>query len=105
MLDLIFKPGIEVRILGGSMEQSKRMHAHLSGLFRHQAIAGMLDGKITQTRVRLTNGSACELLAQSQTSVRGTRVQKLRCDEVELFDPDGWGAAQLATRSKQCGDV
>lgn len=105
MLDLIFKAGIEVRILGGSMDQSKRMHAHLSGLFRHGAIAGMVDGKITQTRVRLANGSVCELLAQSQTSVRGTRVQKLRCDEVELFDPDVWEAAQLTTRSKQCGDI
>jgi hypothetical protein len=29
--------------------------------------------------------------------VRGTRVQKLRCDEVELFDPEVWEAAQLAT--------
>jgi hypothetical protein len=41
-----------------------------------------------------------ELLAQSQTSVRGTRVQKLRCDEVELFTPDLWEAAQLVTRSR-----
>ena len=32
LLDLIFKPGIEVRVLGGSMEQSKRMHAHLRRL-------------------------------------------------------------------------
>jgi hypothetical protein len=31
--------------------------------------------------------------------VRGQRVQKLRCDEVELFDPAVWSAAQLATRS------
>ncbi len=105
MLDLVFKSGIEIRILGGSMDQSKRMHAHLAGLFRHGSIAGMIDGRITQTRVRLTNGSACEVLAQSQTSVRGTRVQKLRCDEVELFDPDVWEAAQLTTRSKQCGDI
>ncbi len=105
MLDMIFKPGVEIRILGGSMDQSKRMHAHLAGLFRHGAIAGMVEGKITQTRVRLNNGSTCEVLAQSQTSVRGTRVQKLRCDEVELFDPDVWEAAQLTTRSKQCGDV
>lgn len=105
MLDLVFKPGIEVRILGGSLEQSKRMHAHLATLFRHDALAPLLDGRITQTRVRLRNGSACEVLAQSQTSVRGTRVQKLRCDEVELFDPEVWEAAQLTTRSKRCGEV
>jgi hypothetical protein len=32
--------------------------------------------------------------------VRGLHVQKLRCDEVEMFEPDVWEAAQLATRSR-----
>lgn len=105
MLDLAFKPGIAVRILGGSLEQSRRMHAHLAALFDHPLLGEMLEGRITRTSVRLANGSACELLAQSQTSVRGTRVQKLRCDEVELFDPEVWEAAQLTTRSRQCGEV
>ncbi len=105
MLDLVFKPTIEIRILGGSLEQSRRMHAHLCDLFRHDAIRPALDGRITRSRVRLANGSSCEVLAQSQTSVRGTRVQKLRCDEVELFDPEIWEAAQLTTMSKRCGPV
>ncbi|RMH12703.1 MAG: hypothetical protein D6695_05875 [Planctomycetota bacterium] len=104
-LDLIFKPGIEIRILGGSLEQAKRMHAHLRQVFSRPAFSALLDGKITERRIRLGNGSVVELLAQSQTSVRGTRVQKLRCDEVELFDPDVWEAAQLTTRSKDCGGV
>jgi hypothetical protein len=30
-------------------------------------------------------------------------VQKLRCDEVELFDREVWEAAQLTTRSRRCG--
>ena len=47
----------------------------------------------------IANGSSVEILAQSETSVRGTRVQKLRCDEVEMFDRDVWEAAQLVTRS------
>ena len=102
MLDLIFKPGIEIRILGGSLEQSKRMHAHLRDLFENEPFDELIEGRITDRRIRLTNGSSVELLAQSQTSVRGTRVQKLRCDEVELFDPDVWEAAQLVTREKQC---
>jgi hypothetical protein len=102
-LDLVFKPGIEVRILGGSLEQSKRMHAHLRRLFERPGLAELLEGRITERRVRLRNGSAAEVLAQSQASVRGTRVQKVRCDEVELFSPDLWEAAQLATRSKRCG--
>ncbi len=105
LLDLIFKPGIEIRILGGSLEQSKRMHAHLRELFTIEPFDELIEGKITDRRIRLTNGSSVELLAQSQTSVRGTRVQKLRCDEVELFDRDVWEAAQLVTREKRCGDL
>ena len=104
MLDLIFKPGIEIRILGGSLEQSKRMHAHLRELFAIEPFDELIEGKITDRRIRLRNGSSVELLAQSQTSVRGTRVQKLRCDEVELFDKEVWEAAQLVTREKRCGD-
>lgn len=104
-LDLVFKPGIEIRILGGSLEQAKRMHAHLRAIFARPQFAELVEGKITEKRIRLINGSAVELLAQSQTSVRGTRVQKLRCDEVELFDPEVWEAAQLTTRSKDCGGV
>jgi len=103
MLDLVFKPGIEVRILGGSLEQSQRMHAHLRDLFARPALRPLLAGRITDRRVRLRNGSLCEVLAQSQASVRGVRPQKIRCDEVELFDSDIWRAAQLVTRSKQCG--
>ena len=100
MLDLVFKPGFEVRILGGSLQQAGRMHAHLRWLFQRPALAPLVDGRITRERVRLVNGSGCELLAQSQTAVRGTRVHTIRCDEVELFDPEVWSAAQLTTRSE-----
>ena len=99
-LDLIFKPGIEIRILGGSLDQSRRMHAHLRLLFEKDALADLVDGRIGDTRLKLTNGSVVELLAQSHTAVRGTRVQTLRCDEAELFKPDVFDAAMLATRSK-----
>lgn len=100
MLDLVFKPGIEVRVLGGSMEQSRRMHVHLRRLFERPELAGLVKGRTTERRMKLVNGSEVEVLAQSQVSVRGTRVQKLRCDEVELFDAEVWEAAQLVTRSR-----
>ncbi|MFO0832427.1 MAG: hypothetical protein U0637_11390 [Phycisphaerales bacterium] len=106
LLDLTFKPGIEVRILGGSMEQSGRMHAHLRRLFSEHtspALAALVKS-ITRHRLHLKNGSAVELLSQSETSVRGTRVQRLRCDEADLFDPEVWEAAQLTTRSARCGN-
>ena len=99
LLDLIFKPGIQIKILGGSLEQSRRMHEHLCRLFQRPGLSGLLDGEITARRVQLLNGSRAEVLAASQTSVRGSRVQKVRCDEVELFDPELWRAAQLTTRS------
>ncbi len=100
VMDMVFKPGIQIRILGGSLEQSRRMHAHLRGMFGRESLNHHIDGQITERRIRLTNGSEVELLAQSQTSVRGTRVQKLRCDEVELFTPAVWEAAQLVTRTE-----
>lgn len=103
LLDLLFKPGVEVRILGGSLEQSRRMHEHLRALFAADALRNLVDGRITDRRLRLVNGSLCEILAPTHTSVRGCRPQKLRCDEVELFPRDIWDAAQLATRSKVCG--
>jgi len=99
LLDMVFKPGIEIRILGGSLEQSKRMHTHLRTLLARPDLEWMVEGRITEKRIALANGSSVEVLAGSHTSVRGTRVQKLRCDEVELFDPDLWEAAQLTTRS------
>ena len=48
---------------------------------------------------RTSKWIAREVGAQSDRSVRGMRVQKLRCDEVELFDREVWQAAQLTTRS------
>lgn len=104
LLDLLYRPGIEVKILGGSLQQASRMHTHLRDLLARPHIAPLVKGKVTTTRAELTNGSHVELLAQSHTSVRGARPQVLRCDEVELFDPDVWRAAQLVTRSAQCGE-
>ncbi len=99
-LDLIFKPGIEIRILGGSMDQSRRMHTHLRRLFARPLLEPLVKGKPGETRLILKNGSEVELLAQSHASVRGTRVQILRCDEAELFKPDVLEAAMLTTRSR-----
>lgn len=105
VLDLVFKPGIDVRVLAGSLEQAQRMYAHLRRFLEREELRELIEGRATEKKLRLTNGSCVELLAQSQSSVRGTRVQRLRCDEVELFEPEVWEAAQLTTRSKQCGET
>jgi hypothetical protein len=103
LLDLIFKPGIQVRILGGSLEQSSKMYEHLLALIDRPVLHGIVATAPTQRRVVLQNGSRAAMLAQSQRSVRGVRVHKLRCDEVEEFDPAVWQACQLVTRSGMCG--
>jgi hypothetical protein len=100
LLDLLHKPGCAVRILGGSLEQSLKTWEHLLGDLEklpEDLIAGPFRGSCK--RIRFTTGSSAAVLTQSQRAVRGLRVQKLRCDEVELFTPDIWKAAQLATRS------
>ncbi len=103
LLDLLFKPGIQVRVLGGSLEQSAKMYEHLVQLLDKPWFRGLLDGEPTQRRVALVNGSRLQLLAGSQKSVRGVRVHKLRCDEVDEFARDVWEAAQMVTRSGGCG--
>jgi hypothetical protein len=104
LLDMLFKPGIEIRILGGSEAQSARMYEHLVRMvetrFRDQLIHGHRLSRITKTGFAFGNGSRVELLGQSETSVRGARVQKVRCDEVDLFDRNVWEAVQLTTRSR-----
>ena len=88
LLDLLFKPGIQIRILGGSFEQSQKMYEHLVALLERPVLRDVITQLPTQRRVELESGSTVELLSQSHRSVRGTRVHKLRCDEVEEFDPD-----------------
>jgi len=105
LLDLLFKPGIQVRILGGSFEQSSKMHGYLKRLLERDALRGLVKGHFTGRHVELRSGSRVEVLSQSERAVRGQRVHKLRCDEVELFEPEVWRAAQLVTRSSWCGDV
>lgn len=110
-LDLIFKPGIQIRILGGSLEQSRRMHEHLRAIFATPELEPLVGvthtGRpaITERGITLGNSSHAETLAQSHTSLRGVRPHKLRCDEAELFAHDIWRAAQLTTRSETLGGI
>lgn len=99
LLDLLHKPGCAVRILGGSLTQSLRMWEHLLPDIERVAERELFGRAGAARRLHLRNGSSAAVLTQSQRAVRGLRVQKLRCDEVEMFDPDIWEAAQLVTRS------
>jgi len=99
LLDCIFKPNCQVRILGGSGEQSNRMYEYLIN-FLYNGFEEFLAEPPLKAKCRFANGSSTEVLTQSATSVRGQHVQKLRCDEVELFDVDVFNAAKFTTQSK-----
>lgn len=99
MLDLLHKPGCAIRILGGSLEQSLRLWEHLLPDLSHYVGDELDESRLRARRVALANRSTAAVLTQSQRAVRGLRVQKMRCDEVELFKPEIWEAAQLVTKS------
>jgi hypothetical protein len=103
LLDLLFKPGIQVRILAGSFEQSSKMYRYLRRFLEDDLFNDLVAGNITGRHVELANGSRVEVLAQSERAVRGQRVHRLRCDEVELVQEEVWDAAQFVTRSGWCG--
>lgn len=105
LLELLYKPGIQIRILGGSFEQSSKMYLYLKHLLEDDCFGDLVSGRITGRAVELVNGSRVEVLSQSERAVRGQRVHKLRCDEVELFHPEIWEAAQMVTRSDWCGET
>lgn len=98
LLDCVFKPKCQVRILGGSGEQAHRMYEYLTG-FLNNGFEEYLAGPVRKAKCAFFNGSAVEVLTQSATSVRGQHVQKLRCDEVELFNADVFAAAKFTTQS------
>lgn len=98
VLDAMFHGPVAIRVLGGSFEQSDRLAEYIREVL--EAHPHLLDGRMTRERIPLAGGSQVRVLAQSQRAVRGLHVQKIRCDEVDLFDADVWRAVQFATRSR-----
>ena len=79
-------------------EQASRMYEYLTGFF-DKGFECFLAGLVLKDKCSFTNNAAVEVLTQSATSVRGQHIHKLRCDEVELFDPDVFAAAKFTTQS------
>jgi len=97
VLDAIWRAPLRICVLGGSFDQSDRLADYVRYLLSLQP--RLLAAEPTRSRVRLVNGSQISMLAQSQRAVRGQHVQKIRCDEVDLFDEDVWQAVQFTTHS------
>jgi len=98
LLDSIFKPGCQSRILSGSGDQAGRMYDYLIDFVRKE-FEHLTCGRITSTLCCFTNKSRIEVLKQSETSVRSHHVHKVRCDEVELFKQRVFEAAKFTTQS------
>jgi len=97
-LDAILRPGCQTRILGGSLDQSEKMYDYLLRKW-DGPFAALLARPPTARRTELASGSAIEVLTQSARSVRGHRVHRLKCDEVDEFSREVWQAAQFVTQS------
>jgi hypothetical protein len=104
-LDTVFKTHCATKILGGSLEQSKKMYQHLTGEgdgwglvtddFRYLLRGEMLAGQTT-----LINKSNINILTASSKSVRGPHPQKLKLDEIDEFDDRIYEAALLIPKTK-----
>ncbi|MCD4823969.1 MAG: hypothetical protein K8S55_05140 [Phycisphaerae bacterium] len=97
LFDALYRPGTKIRVLGGSFDQSDRLAEYIREFVARRP--ELLAAPLRKDRVVVHGGSEIRMLAQSQRAVRGQHVQKIRCDEVDLFDADVWQAVQFATRS------
>ena len=100
LLDCIFKPNIQIRILSGSGYQAGRMYEYFEK-YLNMGYRKFIEcqTKTPNQKTTFINGSNVEVFKQSETNVRGPHVQKLRCDEIELFKKRVYDAAQYTTMS------
>lgn len=87
--------GASVTLLGGSGEQSKRVHDYMTGAATNlpatfwgcpTAPRWLLASDPTRRETRLTNGGRISVLTASQTSVRGAHPNVLLLDEADEID-------------------
>jgi hypothetical protein len=89
--------GASVVILGGSGEQSARVHASQDKFWSFPGAPVDLVRTRTKTRTDLTNGGHAVAITASSRSVRGPHPQRLRIDEADEVDLDIFDAAMGQT--------
>ena len=92
-LDAVFKPGCETKILGGSLEQSHKMYAHIKERFATTPFTPLIKGEMLKTFTRMTGDGSIQILTASSKSVRGPHPQKLKLDEVDEMAPEIYEAS------------
>ncbi len=98
LLEGLFKPDCQTRMLAGSLDQAHRMYDYFAA-FVQCGFEEFVAGKVLAQSCRFKNGATVEVLPQSAAAIRGRHIHKLRCDEMELFDDQLLAAAQFVTRS------
>lgn len=86
--------GAELTLLGGSGQQSFRIHEAINTIWNTPGAPTHLLIKQVQGKTVLNNGGSMTALTASQTSVRGPHPQRLRLDEIDEMDLDILEAAQ-----------
>ena len=77
----------DVNILGGSSEQSTRVHEYMEHFWSApDAPRDLLLGDTTTTRTRLITGNKIVALSASTRSARGPHPQRLRMDEIDEME-------------------
>lgn len=94
--------GAGITLLGGSGEQSRRVHEYQTGENDNvidsfwdspHAPRELIDGDLSTYRTRLLNGARIDVLTASSRSVHGPHPQRLRMDEIDEMALDIFDAA------------
>ena len=85
--------GAEVRVLGGSADQSENVVRYMDAWTARDRVAGLLADQyggrsagLTRSRVRLARGGMVDAMAASSKAVRGPHPSRLRVDEADELD-------------------
>jgi hypothetical protein len=87
VMESLFDPRMDTRILGGSLAQSSYMYEYVRRFLAGEALDEEAE-RSTESRTRLKSGARIEILPQSPRAIRGVHVPRLRLDEVEEFRDD-----------------
>ena len=100
-LECEHKPGCEIRALGGSGEQSRKMYNYFVKACEDLGYQNLAQPKPNRLLTRFKNRAMMSCLTQSTTAVRGEHVPKFRCDEYDEFTAEVIKAVQNATSSRE----
>lgn len=79
--------GIEVSIVGGSGQQTERVHTTMKDSWElENAPRDLLNNNPAMMKTNMRNGGRIAALLASEASVRGPHPVKLLCDEVDVMD-------------------